>query len=379
MNFTKFQRLINAGEQENIDFKIECQALTKMMAPNAELAKDICAMANNKKISYVIIGVSDDGKNLKSVSNNKLTDDNLQTFCKQSIYPPPKIKLLRKRWKKVNTKYNNKEFVIIQITRSSGRGLAYHLAKDFIDYRNKTCYRHNEVWIRRGATSDLATPIEIEAIQKGRPHLEKAGLGNLEKKIGYSKATATIDKEKHFHRLVAAGMQYERVRRYDLAIDCFEDALKIKSNDIGLLHELSIIYGEIFGDPSSKKKAINYCKKILRIDKNHVSAKFNLAVYTSHIKGSNESFPIYEEAEALTKKQGLINTELYGKLNIFIGHDIRRLRSREEGKARYEKAISILKPLANSGDKTSEFWLKDAEKNFKEVTEEIEKQKKNTS
>jgi hypothetical protein len=43
------------------------------------------------------------------------------------------------------------------------------LYRDFIDYRQKTCYRRNEVWIRRGAISDLATPEEIVRLARGEP------------------------------------------------------------------------------------------------------------------------------------------------------------------------------------------------------------------
>ncbi|MBU0495878.1 MAG: ATP-binding protein [Chloroflexi bacterium] len=152
-----------------MDFKIQCDAFASGdMAPRAELAKDICAMANNGYIaSYIIIGVSDDGQDFRSVSNQKLTDDNLQDFCKKAIFPPPKVKVYRKRWKRASLAHVAKEFVIIQV--GPQRRQVFRLAQDFINYGEKICYRRNEVWIRRGATTDLATPEEICRIASGQP------------------------------------------------------------------------------------------------------------------------------------------------------------------------------------------------------------------
>lgn len=376
MNYTEFRELIAGKERDSVDFKIQCQAfLTQDIAPKAELAKDICAMANNRDItSYIIIGISDDGQNFNLVVNEKLNDDNLQSFCKLAIYPPPKIKLFRVSYNKAPNKFKGKEFVVIQVVQHIRQ--TFRLAKDFIDYARRIFYRRNEVWIRRGATSDLATPEEIVSLEATK---FAETISNIESKIVYLRGRTKIgkvNKETLFHRFVAAGIQYERIKRYDLAIDCFEDALEINSDDIGLYLELSVIYGEYLGDPKSKNKAINYCRKALRVDKNNVLARFNLAIYVSHIRDAKYSFPIYSKAENLMIIQGLTNTRDYGKLNIFIGHDIKKIKSKEEAKYRYKRAVSILKPLADAGDKVSDFWLKDAEKNLKEVIDEIEKDKK---
>jgi len=171
MEHSKFRQLVREGENSRIDFKIECNAFaSRAMAPRAELAKDICAMANNGyKASYLIVGVSDDGKRFKSVSNPNLTDDNLQDFCKKAIFPPPKIKVHGECWKRVAAPYIGKEFVIIQI--GPQRRQVFRLAQDFVSYKEKTCHRRNEVWIRRGATSDLATPEEIVRLASGKPAL----------------------------------------------------------------------------------------------------------------------------------------------------------------------------------------------------------------
>lgn len=169
MNYTKFKRLVSAPENARVDFKIDCQAFaSKHMAAKAELAKDICAMSNNGNVaSYLIVGVSDDRLKFASVKNAKLTDDNLQAFVKDAIFPPPKVKLFRHKWHSGDMKHKDKEFVVIQIGPQVRR--AFRVGRDFISHSEKVCHRRNEVWIRRGATSDLATPEEMSLLVKGKP------------------------------------------------------------------------------------------------------------------------------------------------------------------------------------------------------------------
>ncbi len=161
MEYEKFKNLIAKGENQTTDFKIKSLAFSKGgVSTLGELAKDICAMANNgNRSSYIIIGVSDDGSQFRSVDNDNLTDDNLQDFCKKAIFPPPKVSLVRRRWKKGKSNHRNKEFVIIQI--GPNKTEIFRLARDFIDYKSRVCFRRHEVWIRRNAISDLATPEEI--------------------------------------------------------------------------------------------------------------------------------------------------------------------------------------------------------------------------
>jgi len=169
MNYFEFLRLIRAGEKANIDFKVRSDAFAQVgIDAKAELAKDICAMANNGNVaSYIVIGVSDDRKTFQPVTNQKLTDDNLQDFCKKAIYPPPKLKLFRSSWRNASVDHRNKQFVIIQIGPQPRQ--IFRLAQDFIDYKRNVCHRRNEVWIRRNATTDLAAPEEIARILNGRP------------------------------------------------------------------------------------------------------------------------------------------------------------------------------------------------------------------
>lgn len=169
MNYDNFRRLLQIGESTNIDFKIKCDAFShSRIAIKGELAKDICAMANNgNRASYIIVGVSDDGKSFRSVDNEKLIDDHVQDFSKKAIFPPPKIKVHRIIWKNALAAHKGKLFVIIQIGPNPRQ--VFRLSQDFINYKQMVCYRRNEVWIRRNATSDLATPEEITRLASGKP------------------------------------------------------------------------------------------------------------------------------------------------------------------------------------------------------------------
>jgi hypothetical protein len=173
MKFAEFQRLARLGEKRHIDLKIDCHAFASKRLDSqkakAELAKDICAMANNGgRTSYLLIGVSDDGLHLKSVTNPNLTDDNLQAFCKTAIAPPPKVKLYE-CIAPSSSSHRGERLIAIQVGPNLRH--AYRLSQDFISPQNsdpKTCYhfRRNEVWIRRGATSDLASPEEIVSLMR---------------------------------------------------------------------------------------------------------------------------------------------------------------------------------------------------------------------
>ena len=173
MDYAKFRSLLETGETDHIDFKIECDAFAKpSVSSKGELAKDICAMANNgNRASYIVVGVSNDRKAFRSVDNEKLTDDNLQDFVKKAVYPPPKTRVHRVTWKRALPKHAGTMFVIIQV--GPNRRQAFRLAQDFIDYKERVSYRRNEVWIRRNATSDLATPEEVARLVSGKsPHVD---------------------------------------------------------------------------------------------------------------------------------------------------------------------------------------------------------------
>jgi len=183
LDYKTFIRLLKEGEKENVDFKIDCKAFTTKSEKKyrGELAKDICAMANNgRKKSYIIIGVSDDRKHFKSFENPDFTDDKLQDFCKKAIFPIPSVKFSLVQWNKGNPDIANKKFGIIEI--GPHKRTAYHINQDFIDYEHKFCIRRNEVWVRRGATSDLATPEEIARLLEGKAPTESI---DIEENIEY--------------------------------------------------------------------------------------------------------------------------------------------------------------------------------------------------
>jgi hypothetical protein len=166
--YSNFKALVKDKERQNIDFKLTCNAFaSKNLEPKAELIRDICAMANNGNIvSHIIIGVSDDCRSFQSVKNRNLTDDNIQTLVKDSIRPPPKVTLSWCCWPRAGESHRGKDFLVIQIGPHARQ--AFCLARDFIAYSEKVCLRRNEVWIRRGATTDLATPEEVALLVQGK-------------------------------------------------------------------------------------------------------------------------------------------------------------------------------------------------------------------
>jgi tetratricopeptide (TPR) repeat protein len=218
--------------------------------------------------------------------------------------------------------------------------------------------------IRDPEKSDNPIGDNIALAEEMQPMPEKLSLPGEVGLVG-------TDDEKNFHTLVAAGMQFERTKRYDLAIECFENALKIKPGDVNLHLALSIIYGERLGDPDSKEKALVHCEATIQIDPSNIVAKFNSAIYTNHLRGPKFSLLKYQEVERMMRAQGLEGTEMEGKLNIFIGSDYRDTGNRVRAESHYDKAIDILKKLSEQGDKSSAFWLNDAEKNLANLFEKI--------
>jgi len=183
MDYTTFLRLLaaNGKESRTFDRKEMCHAFQSRGADGTrrdttgakgELAKDICAMANNGDTSYLMIGISDDGTRFTSVANENLTDENLQTFCKEAITPPVRLTGHRSRWPEATGDHAGKTFVIIEIGPHP-RDHIFRLQRNYIVWGEKVCYRRNEVWVRRGETSDLASPEEIveRMGREGRPEL----------------------------------------------------------------------------------------------------------------------------------------------------------------------------------------------------------------
>ena len=92
MDASRLRRLISGGESQTVDFKRECNAFHGDSGATAELAKDIIAMANNgNRYSYLVIGVSDDGTELKSCRNTNLNDEAVQDLLKTAVHPLPRF------------------------------------------------------------------------------------------------------------------------------------------------------------------------------------------------------------------------------------------------------------------------------------------------
>src|SRR5216684_5589626 len=155
MTYEDLERLLEGGETERVDFKIECPAFQSgspdAEAGKAELAKDVCAMANNRNgASFLIIGVADNGQDFKSVTNAGLTDENLQTFLKEAVSPPPRVKLVSVELPASSGRHAGKRCVVIQIGPHSKH--AFRLNRDFVSPHNSTTktryhFRTNDVWI----------------------------------------------------------------------------------------------------------------------------------------------------------------------------------------------------------------------------------------
>ena len=188
----QFVDMVAGGEQSHVDFKLQCRAFMRSMCDNGELAKDICALANNgNRRSFLVIGVSNDGQHFQSVSNSQLTDDNLQSFCKTAVSPPPQVKLFRKKWSGPGKPYSDVELVFVQVGPQPRQ--AFRLGKDFVDWQAKCCHRRNEVWLRRGATSDLATPEEIALLVAGKdPFAAIADPGSVYSRLPWADQSRAI-------------------------------------------------------------------------------------------------------------------------------------------------------------------------------------------
>jgi hypothetical protein len=174
LDYKRFCQLIDQDEEtERVDFKIQCDAFNRKRKANAELVKDIIALANNGYVSsHLIIGVSDDRKQFKSVDNQKLidgrADDRIQRLCRDNIFPIPKVKLIKLECSaipRVRPEHRGKTFIIIQVGPQIRQ--CFRFNTDFIDYKEELSFRKNEVWIRRMATSDIAAPEEIKRLLEG--------------------------------------------------------------------------------------------------------------------------------------------------------------------------------------------------------------------
>src|ERR1017187_6674627 len=140
MNYDLFKRLVAGKEKATVDFKIQCGAFDsgsqRKMEENAELLKDICAMSNNgNAVSYILVGVGDNGRDFKSVANGQLNSDNVQRLIQEYLRPVPRVRVHVCLWRRGSLKHRHKRFIIIQV--GPNPRAAFHFARDFIDWQKK--------------------------------------------------------------------------------------------------------------------------------------------------------------------------------------------------------------------------------------------------
>lgn len=171
--YAKFLKLIQVNENEALDFKVMTTAFEEKGA-TAELVKDIIAMANNGyKSSLLVFGVSDNKQGFRSMENKKLNELNIQTLCRDWIFPVPFVKVFDEVWnhQRVDSKHKGKRFVIVQIGPNPRQ--CFRFNREYINWKEEKHFRKNEVWVRRGSSSDTAHPEEIKQLLEGKDYKEK--------------------------------------------------------------------------------------------------------------------------------------------------------------------------------------------------------------
>lgn len=145
-----FETLLNKTESEELDFKSE-QYKLDTEEQKAEFIKDVLAFANAWKTSdaYIICGViKGDGRAYQPKGiDHHLEENNLQQLVCSKTNKPPKF-----RYEPFI--YEGKEFGIVIIDKQQDRPI--YLIKNF------GRLKANEVYIRRGSSTAVASPDEIK-------------------------------------------------------------------------------------------------------------------------------------------------------------------------------------------------------------------------
>lgn len=154
-------------EHSHLDYKLMCNAFTGDTKTNAELVKDVCAMANNgNAVSHIVIGIADDRSQFKSFANQKFNEARLQDLVSKHIYPAPRVALRREE-------------------AIAPDGTAVTLGVVSIGPNKRTVHRivlelgerlRNEIWVRRGSVCGLASPEEVRSLLKGEGLGAPAGI-----------------------------------------------------------------------------------------------------------------------------------------------------------------------------------------------------------
>jgi hypothetical protein len=156
---------------------LDSNALHNDTAENAELARDIIALANNRDTAgYILIGVSSAHRQVKSITNSDFTEPRLRAFCKTVIFPEPIVDLTRLNIGNEATapEHRNKSFVVIQVGPQPVG--VFRFNRDLIDNNRHVHFLQNEVWIRRNSISVLAPPEAIRNLFENKVTPKTANL-----------------------------------------------------------------------------------------------------------------------------------------------------------------------------------------------------------
>ncbi len=156
MNTQRLEKLIQQGENEKVDFKLE---YTK--GAGAEIARDVSAMANSRGgDGYLIYGVDDPDRNhpvgdwralVKGVDPGVLAESIVPDILKEYCRPVPRTSLLKMTCQG--------KFVDVLVIHRS-RNKPHQIIKRG-QWGKETRIRPGDIYIRRGSATDKATREEI--------------------------------------------------------------------------------------------------------------------------------------------------------------------------------------------------------------------------
>lgn len=193
----------------------------------------------------------------------------------------------------------------------------------------------------------------------------------------HQKSIGSLTPNETFHGLVAASVHFFITHpNKSLATKYAEEALNIEGNNNILRIWLATIYGNFFNnDIQAKQKAIDHCIKVLKIEPNNWQAKFCQAIYTSHIEEIfTESIPLYLEVKKLMEGQGIVGSVDYGNLHQFLGVQYSKpsnYRDVNKAEVLLRQSIAILQKIADKDNSAAKFWLDNAKKELKKLTEKL--------
>ena len=146
------------------------------------------------------------------------------------------------------------------------------------------------------------------------------------------------------------GYDYFDRGNFPAARDEFDKLSFISTHSFEAHLMLGLIY-EVMGD---YEPSIEHSKKALEIIPESFNAQFNLAVATNHFYTWKESLPLYLKTEEYAGKQNIGDEVSRGKLNLFIGNNLKDKGDISGAKERYSKAKEILE---NINTDVARFWL----------------------